>query len=109
MLAQPQVGYAFGFHWAPSMMQLHLHVLSRDYEGVHMKRPNHWRSFCSPFFRPLDLIEQELQERGQVAVDFAEIDRLTRSPLQCPRCGAVQPSLPVAKQHLRACNVAFAA
>ena len=96
-----------GFHWAPSMMQLHLHVISRDYAGTNMKRPNHWRSFCSPFFRPLDLVERELHEEGCVQMDFDEIDRLTRAPLQCPRCGARQPSLPVAKQHLSACTTPF--
>ena len=84
-------------------MQLHLHVISCDYQGSHMKNPQHWRSFCSGFFRPIDSVLQELEASGKVAVDFDAIAALKKAPLVCPECGMLQANLPTAKQHHAAC------
>ena len=96
--------FAMGFHWDPTLKQLHMHVVSTDYAGSGMKKPGHWRSFCSPFFRPIEAVQRELCDTGQVAVDFDEIARLRKAPLLCPACGNAQPNLPHAKQHLAQCT-----
>jgi aprataxin len=43
-----------GIHAVPSMTHLHVHVMSRDMVSSHMKRNNHYNSFCTKFLVPLD-------------------------------------------------------
>lgn len=42
--------FKIGYHAAPSMHRLHLHVISRDFQSVCMKTKKHWNSFNTPFF-----------------------------------------------------------
>lgn len=39
-----------GYHAYPSMNRLHLHVMSNDFCGYHMKQPYQWNSFHTEFF-----------------------------------------------------------
>lgn len=92
-----------GFHWEPSLKQMHMHVVSRELQGTGMKRAQHWRSFTSPFFRKVQDVHQELTTTGCVAIDFLEIRRLNGEPLVCPECGQKQASVKVAQSHLENC------
>lgn len=58
--------YKMGFHTLPSMRQLHLHVVSLDFDSPCLKHKTHWNSFTTAFFRQLDSVVEELQSNGQV-------------------------------------------
>ena len=99
-----QIGVAMGFHWEPTLKQLHMHCISRDFSGTNMSRASTWRSFCSEFFRPVDRVRAELAADGRVAIDFAAIAALRKAPVQCPRCGKQQRDFPSAQRHLEQCS-----
>ncbi|XP_050428421.1 aprataxin isoform X2 [Adelges cooleyi] len=65
--------FQVGYHAYPSMNRLHLHVLSKDFQGPHMKAPYQWNSFHTEFFIPTYKIISELQLTG----------RLTLPPKKC--------------------------
>ena len=44
--------FALGFHAAPSMRQLHLHVISLDFASEALKNKKHWNSFATAFLVP---------------------------------------------------------
>lgn len=50
-----------GFHAIPSLRPLHLHVISSDLSSPFMKRKQHYLSYTSPFFRPIEAIQGQLQ------------------------------------------------
>jgi aprataxin len=86
------------------MQQVHLHVISRDLEGPGMKKPQHWRSFCAPFFRSLDMVQQEIVAHGHAVIDFEQIAACKQSPLLCQWCGEASPNLPAIKRHIAVCS-----
>eukprot|EP00873_Tetraselmis_striata_P003965 jgi/Tetstr1/424229/TSEL_000158.t1 len=104
---QPQgagVGeFQLGFHWLPSMRQLHLHVVSRDFCSDALKHKKHWNSFTTAFFRPVGAITEELEANGRVHIDIEEAKRLLAAPLRCHRCAAPQKDMPTLKAHIRGC------
>lgn len=100
----PQVGVAIGLHWIPSMCQLHVHVVSRDFDSDHLKQPKHWKSFTTAYFRPLDAVISEVDERGLPRIDVAAAESLLKGPLECNRCLRAQRNLPALKRHLAVCT-----
>lgn len=103
-LSALQVGYRMGFHWKPSMKQLHLHAVSRDYDSPCLKQPKHYRSFCSEFFRDADAVIQEVEEKGRVHIDMQAINGLMKAPLRCLWCNSVMQNLPATKRHITTCS-----
>lgn len=88
------------------MKQLHMHCVSTDFEGVALRRPQHWRSFTTAFFRQVDTIIHELESIGEIPIDFQAIESLMKSPLACHRCGLVLGTLPEIHNHIQTCRVA---
>mmetsp|Transcript_15506 Transcript_15506/g.24794 ORF Transcript_15506/g.24794 Transcript_15506/m.24794 type:complete len:139 (-) Transcript_15506:316-732(-) len=39
-----------GFHAVPSLRQLHLHIISDDFDSPCLKNKKHWNSFTTDFF-----------------------------------------------------------
>lgn len=99
-----QVGYRMGFHWKPSMKQLHMHAVSQDFDSSCLKQPKHYRSFCSEFFLDVDAVTRELQNNGRVHIDMRAIDDLMKAPLKCLWCKAVMQNLPATKRHINTCS-----
>lgn len=64
----PSLKFRVGFHAVPSMRQLHLHVISQDFQSDHLKVKKHWNSFTTEFFRDFDEVRRLLAETGKVAV-----------------------------------------
>lgn len=96
-----------GFHSIPSIEQLHLHVISQDFDSPALKHPKHWRSFATEFFRPVDVVLEELKSQGRSMMSKERAEQLLRSPLKCHRCHAVQTNLPALKRHISACTAAL--
>ncbi|CAK9172018.1 unnamed protein product [Ilex paraguariensis] len=99
--------FRLGYHTAPSMRQLHLHVISQDFDSVHLKNKRHWNSFNSPFFRDsIDVIE-EVVKHGKATLK--DDDRFLSMELRCHRCRSAHPNIPRLKTHISKCRAPFPA
>ncbi|PSS32699.1 Transcription factor bHLH140 like [Actinidia chinensis var. chinensis] len=97
--------FRLGYHSAPSMRQLHLHVISQDFDSKHLKNKKHWNSFNTPFFLDsVDVIE-EIDKCGRATLK--DDDRLLSMELRCHRCRSAHPNLPRLKSHIGNCRAPF--
>ncbi|KAF3778919.1 Transcription factor [Nymphaea thermarum] len=102
----PSTGFRLGYHSVPSMRQLHLHVISQDFESTYLKHKKHWNSFNTPFFRDsVDVIE-ELENHGKVSI---KEESFLSMELRCHRCRSAHPNIPHLKCHIQKCNASFPA
>ena len=86
------------------MHQLHMHVISTDLMSDRIKRKDHWNSFATPFFLPIDTVMQQLEEEGRLTIDTAAAEAYLKKHLCCHRCGVQQTTLPALKRHLIDCR-----
>lgn len=99
--------FRIGYHSVPSMRQLHLHVISQDFDSKHLKNKKHWHSFNSPFFRDsVDVIE-EVGKHGKATLKDDE--RYLSMELRCHRCRTAHPNIPRLKSHVSYCQSPFPA
>ncbi|XP_023760223.1 transcription factor bHLH140 [Lactuca sativa] len=97
--------FRLGYHSAPSMRQLHLHVISQDFDSKHLKNKKHWNSFNSSFFRDsVDVIE-EVREEGKPKLNDDE--KFMSMELRCNRCRSAHPNIPRLKSHIAICKSPF--
>jgi len=105
--------FAVGFHSVPSMRQLHLHVLTKDYSSVWLKKKQHWISFTTDFFLDVDWVLAQLeslshtgssQQQQYLDYDVAEKEALVNGPMVCPKCRAVLARMPDVKAHVAVCT-----
>ncbi|EYU41929.1 hypothetical protein MIMGU_mgv1a002834mg [Erythranthe guttata] len=98
--------FRLGYHSVPSMKQLHLHVISQDFDSNHLKHKKHWNSFNTRFFLDSVNVIKELEDTGSVTLitdDFRSME------LRCNRCRSAHPNLPRLKSHVRSCKAPFPA
>ncbi|KFM25649.1 Aprataxin [Auxenochlorella protothecoides] len=76
-----------GFHALPSMPQLHLHVISQDFDSPCLKTKQHYNSFTTPFFLDAERwVIPRLQAGGRLsAQDLRGAAEHIRRPLACHR------------------------
>ena len=87
------------------MRQLHMHVISQDFDSPNLKNKKHWNSFTTGFFRDSQDILSEVEEKGQVMPIRSEIEgKLMKMELRCHRCRSAQPNIPRLKAHLQNCR-----
>uniref|UniRef100_A0A8C3UJ45 Aprataxin n=1 Tax=Catharus ustulatus TaxID=91951 RepID=A0A8C3UJ45_CATUS len=48
--ARESLEFRLGYHAIPSMSQLHLHVISQDFDSPALKTKKHWNSFTTDYF-----------------------------------------------------------
>jgi len=105
----PGSNVVMGFHSVPSLRQLHMHVVSTDYDSSCLKHKKHWNSFTTLFFMDVDTVLTQLEAKagspGGAFLDYNVDAReaLLRVPLRCHRCGERQASMPKLKQHITTC------
>ncbi|KXZ48867.1 hypothetical protein GPECTOR_25g452 [Gonium pectorale] len=98
------VAFKIGFHAVPSMCQLHMHVVSQDFDSACLKKKKHWNSFATRFFLPHEAVEKELEQNGRLALmSAAEERQLEEAELQCHGCGRKAKNLPELKSHIISC------
>jgi len=97
-------GFKMGFHTIPSMRQLHLHVISLDFDSPCLKNKKHWNSFTTGFFREVDGVISELEAKGCVHIDLQEAKSLVAAEMVCHRCGNPFRNMPSLKGHLSNCS-----
>lgn len=93
------------FLQVPSMRQLHLHIISQDFDSMSLKNKKHWNSFTTSFFRDsVDVIE-EIEKHGSVITSCD--DKVLAMELRCHRCRSAHPNIPKLKSHIANCKSSF--
>ncbi|KAH6561711.1 hypothetical protein BASA62_009619 [Batrachochytrium salamandrivorans] len=70
-----------GFHAVPSMRQLHLHIISTDFDSPCMKTKLHYNSFVTSFFIPVEeFIEKLDRPGGAIHIDREEYESSDQRP-----------------------------
>ncbi|XP_054791901.1 LOW QUALITY PROTEIN: transcription factor bHLH140-like [Prosopis cineraria] len=99
--------FRLGYHSAPSMRQLHLHVISQDFDSKHLKNKKHWNSFNTDFFRDSVDVVDEISNNGKATLK--DDDKLLSMELRCHRCRSAHPNIPRLKSHISSCQASFPA
>lgn len=87
------------------MRQLHLHVISQDFDSTHLKNKKHWNSFNTDFFRDSVTVIDEVSSHGKARI--MDDERLISMELRCNRCRSAHPNLPKLKAHISKCQAPF--
>ncbi|KAI3472870.1 hypothetical protein Pfo_029942 [Paulownia fortunei] len=98
--------FRLGYHSVPSMRQLHLHVISQDFDSSHLKNKKHWNSFNTPFFLDSVDVIKELEDVGNVTL---KNDKFLAMELRCHQCRSAHPNIPRLKSHISSCQAPFPA
>jgi len=93
-----------GFHALPSMKQVHMHVISQDFDSPSMKKKVHWNSFTTEFFIDALAFIGQLNSKGRIEFDKARYSEFVKQPLRCHRCGEEQRNMPALKRHIANCQ-----
>ncbi|CAG8534012.1 4137_t:CDS:10 [Paraglomus occultum] len=96
-----KLDFRMGFHAMPSMRQLHMHVISQDFNAPALKTKRHWNSFTTFFFIPVDNLLDVLRGKGEVTIDNEYYNRLLKGRLRCHRCEKEFKTMPMLKDHIR--------
>lgn len=105
----PGVAIRMGLHSVPSMRQLHLHVISQDFDSPCLKTKKHWNSFTTPFFLDVDWVMEQLEHgsgggKARLEYSLSEKEALLKGPLRCHKCGVELSNMPKLKEHIRKCT-----
>ncbi|KAI0531235.1 hypothetical protein KFK09_000788 [Dendrobium nobile] len=100
----PSLVFRLGYHSVPSMRQLHLHVISQDFDSTHLRKKKHWNSFNTPFFRDSIDVQEEIKMNGLATI---KDEKLLSSELRCHHCKSAHPNLPRLKSHIATCKAPF--
>ncbi|XP_074063493.1 aprataxin isoform X3 [Macrotis lagotis] len=91
--------FRLGYHAIPSMSQIHLHVISQDFDSPCLKNKKHWNSFNTDYFLESQDVIKMIQKDGKVTVPEGTSD-LLKLPLCCHICKQQQSTIPQLKDHL---------
>ncbi|KAJ6596834.1 HIT-like domain-containing protein [Mycena vulgaris] len=97
-----------GFHGAPSMDHLHLHVLSDDLHSDRMKNKKHYNSFHPKlgFFLDIDEVlswfdAEPSYYSAMAKLDTKHYESMLKEDLVCWRCNTALKNIPALKTHLQ--------
>ncbi|XP_057862427.2 transcription factor bHLH140 [Cryptomeria japonica] len=99
--------FRLGYHSVPSLRQLHMHVISQDFDSPFLKNAKHWKSFASSFFLDSKNVLAELESNGKIN-PCSEEGRMLESPLRCHRCKTLHKDIAHLKYHICKCKIPFA-
>ncbi|KAK5639819.1 hypothetical protein RI129_010630 [Pyrocoelia pectoralis] len=93
--------FKIGYHAEPSMVRLHLHLISDDMISSCLKTKKHWNSYNSSFFIDSTDICKELAIEGVIKLPTSEVcKQLLNTALKCHKCDFVPKHMPNLKDHL---------
>ncbi|NXJ66305.1 APTX protein, partial [Rostratula benghalensis] len=98
--ARESLEFRLGYHAIPSMSQLHLHVISQDFDSPALKTKKHWNSFTTDYFLDSEDVIEMIRSKGKVMVKD-HVSKLLTLPLRCHRCKQQLSTIPQLKEHLR--------
>ena len=97
----PESEFQIGYHTVPSMSQIHLHVISRDFISPCLKHKKHWNSFNTEYFINSAEVIEKIEQDGEYMEPSSEVSKqLLNTPLKCNQCEYVPTNFPALKQHL---------
>uniref|UniRef100_A0A098M1Q5 Aprataxin n=1 Tax=Hypsiglena sp. JMG-2014 TaxID=1550645 RepID=A0A098M1Q5_9SAUR len=99
-LEKDSLRFRLGYHAIPSMRQLHLHVISQDFDSKWFKTKKHWNSFTTNYFLDSADVIAVIKKKGRITVDQNAFQLLTL-PLKCHICKKQLPTIPQLKEHLK--------
>ncbi|KAK4582380.1 hypothetical protein RGQ29_025526 [Quercus rubra] len=97
--------FRLGYHSVPSMRQLHLHVISQDFDSKNLKNKKHWNSFNTAFFLDSVDVLEEVSSHGKATL--RDDESLLSMELRCHRCRSAHPNIPRLKSHISNCQAPF--
>ena len=97
---EPSLRFRCGYHAVPSMVRLHMHVISQDFDSPCLKNKKHWNSFTSEFFVDAEEVISILESKGKVDLDKARYEAMLKLPLKCHVCHVELPNMPNLKKHI---------
>ncbi|KAM6226822.1 aprataxin isoform 1-T1 [Spheniscus humboldti] len=98
--ARESLEFRLGYHAIPSMSQLHLHLISQDFDSPALKTKKHWNSFTTDYFLNSEDVIEMVRNNGKVIVKD-HVSELLKLPLRCHRCKQQLSTIPQLKEHLR--------
>ncbi|NWV43550.1 APTX protein, partial [Grantiella picta] len=98
--ARESLEFRLGYHAIPSMSQLHLHVISQDFDSPALKTKKHWNSFTTDYFLNSQDVIEMVRSNGKVTVKD-HTSELLKLPLRCHCCKQQLSTIPQLKEHLR--------
>lgn len=114
--------FKIGFHALPSKQQLHLHVISKDFDSDCLRSVTIWNGFNTDYFIPLhgktfrglwlgepmmvtfrfSDLQSELEKRGKIRrISDSKAKWFLSTPLKCNSCDAKPKNIPDLKKHLK--------
>jgi len=96
--------FRIGFHAIPSMKQVHMHVISEDFDSPHLKTKRHWNSFTTDFFVPADDFIKRLERFEKIVFEKQTYDAMLKQPLKCWKTGKIFSTIPKLKEYLSVQN-----
>ncbi|KAH3743162.1 aprataxin [Pelomyxa schiedti] len=96
-----------GFHKVPSMRQVHMHMISQDFDSPCLKNKKHWNSFTTSFFVSSEELIELLQTQGRIDYNKEESEQLLKAPLACHVCHSQINNIPALKKHITAHNALY--
>ena len=78
-----------------------MHIISQDFDSLHLKTKKHWNSFTTDFFMDAEVVISKLQDEGQVVLDPMKCDSMLKQPLHCHVCHEPFPTMPKLKLHIK--------
>ncbi|XP_063996651.1 aprataxin [Pogoniulus pusillus] len=97
--ARHNLEFRLGYHAIPSMSQLHLHVISQDFDSPALKTKKHWNSFTTDYFLNSEDVIEMVRSKGKVLVGD-RISECLKLPLRCHHCKQQLSTMPQLKAHL---------
>lgn len=97
----PHLEFRYGYHAVPSMNQLHMHIISQDFDSSFLKTKKHWNSFTSNFFIDSQHIIDMLKVQDKVKLDKTKYQNLLKSDLKCHKCSCSLKTMPALKLHIK--------
>lgn len=102
VLNHPEFTFKMGFHAIPSMAQVHMHVISQDFDSDCLKNKKHWNSFNTDYFIPCEKVLDLLKTCGNVQnCQNGDKKDLLGKDLVCNQCSFKPKNMPDLKKHLK--------
>ena len=94
-----------GFHAIPSLPMLHMHLISLDLESDKLKKKQHYNSFATYFFLPVDAVLDDLRQNKSVTInqDVAALGAMVDGPMRCLWCNLPLANMPEMRRHVPSC------
>lgn len=84
----PSLTWRQGFHANPSLLHLHLHIISDDFDSPCLKNKKHFNSFQPPFLMGIDVVIGNLSSDPPVPVKISkeQAEGLLKANMYCTAC-----------------------